>query len=127
MEWRKSCIALCVLLQGAKIDPANDPTAAIYQELSEHVRDVSSNGGGMPLRTRFVVDILSGTSAGGINAIYLAKAIAIRARDLKSVRDTWLNTADLERLLNTGDPFNAKRCVNGRLDVASSSMKPSAR
>ena len=54
---------------GAKIDPADDPTAAIYQELSEHVRDVSSDGGGMPLRTRFVVDILSGTSAGGINAI----------------------------------------------------------
>src|SRR4051794_6905552 len=27
-----------------------------------------------PVRTRFVVDILSGTSAGGINGIYLAKA-----------------------------------------------------
>ena len=42
---------------------------------------------------------------------YLAKAIAIRARDLKRVRDTWLNTADLERLLNTGDPLNAKRSL----------------
>ena len=29
-----------------------------------------------PIHTRFVVDILSGTSAGGINAIYLAKALA---------------------------------------------------
>ena len=28
------------------------------------------------LRTRFVVDILSGSSAGGINGIFLAKALA---------------------------------------------------
>src|SRR5438128_633490 len=28
---------------------------------------------GDPIRTRFVIDILSGTSAGGINAVFLAK------------------------------------------------------
>src|SRR5262245_62117872 len=28
------------------------------------------------IRTRFVIDVLSGTSAGGINAVFLAKAFA---------------------------------------------------
>src|SRR2546430_13813611 len=28
------------------------------------------------IRTRFVIDVLSGTSAGGINAVFLAKALA---------------------------------------------------
>jgi hypothetical protein len=28
-----------------------------------------------PIRTRFVTDVLSGTSAGGLNAIFLAKAL----------------------------------------------------
>jgi len=35
----------------------------------------TSNTGYKP-RTKFVVDILSGTSAGGINAVFLAKALA---------------------------------------------------
>jgi patatin-related protein len=52
-----------------------------------------------PIRTRFVVDILSGTSAGGINAIFLAKALAGNL-SLKSLARMWILDADLDSLLN---------------------------
>lgn len=52
-----------------------------------------------PVRTRFVIDILSGTSAGGINAIFLAKALA-NNQSLKSLTQTWRVEADLKTLLN---------------------------
>src|SRR4030095_1546335 len=51
------------------------------------------------IRTRFVIDVLSGTSAGGINAVFLAKAFA-NDLDLKSLREVWVKTADFSVLLN---------------------------
>lgn len=51
------------------------------------------------VRTKFVVDILSGTSAGGINAIYLAKALA-NDLSIQSLAEMWITDADLNRLLN---------------------------
>jgi len=53
------------------------------------------------IRTRFVIDVLSGTSAGGINAVFLAKALA-NDLDLQPLRDVWLKTADFGVLLNDG-------------------------
>ena len=50
-------------------------------------------------RTRFIVDILSGTSAGGINAIFLGKALS-RGKSLDNLAELWLDVADLTRLLN---------------------------
>ena len=52
-----------------------------------------------PICTRFVIDILAGTSAGGINAVYLAKALA-NDQDLGDLTRLWLAKGDLERLLN---------------------------
>lgn len=52
-----------------------------------------------PIRTRFIVDILSGTSAGGINAIFLSKALAGNF-SLASLANMWIVDADLEKLLN---------------------------
>jgi patatin-related protein len=54
-----------------------------------------------PIRTRFVVDILSGSSAGGINAVYLGKALAT-GRSIDRLRELWFREADVERLLNDG-------------------------
>ncbi len=51
------------------------------------------------IRSRFIVDILSGTSAGGINAIYLAKALANNL-SITSLARLWITQADLELLLN---------------------------
>jgi len=49
--------------------------------------------------TTFVVDILSGTSAGGINSIYLAKALANEQR-IDRLKQLWITEGDLELLLN---------------------------
>src|SRR5215207_5216126 len=62
------------------------------------------------VRARMVVDVISGTSAGGINGVFLAKAIA---HDLsqKGLRDLWFEEADIGKLL-TGprllDPLGVK-------------------
>ena len=56
------------------------------------------------VRTRVVVDVISGTSAGGINGVFLAKAIA---HDLsqKSLRDLWFEEADIGKLLTGPRPW----------------------
>lgn len=51
------------------------------------------------VNTRFVVDILSGTSAGGINAIYLAKALA-NDQDLDELKSLWVTEGDIGVLIN---------------------------
>ena len=51
------------------------------------------------VNTRFVVDILSGTSAGGINAIYLAKALA-NDQNLDELKSLWVTEGDIALLLN---------------------------
>jgi patatin-related protein len=53
-----------------------------------------------PIRTRFMVDILSGTSAGGINAVFLAKALANNCADLSQLAGMWLKQADILTLIN---------------------------
>jgi patatin-related protein len=69
---------------------------------SEHVywellRELAAKDPGR-VRTRVVVDVISGTSAGGINGVFLAKAIA---HDLaqQSLRDLWFKEADIGKLL----------------------------
>ena len=51
------------------------------------------------IRTRFVVDVISGTSAGGINGIFLAKALA-RNQGMEGLKRLWLTEGDLAKLLN---------------------------
>ena len=55
---------------------------------------------------KFVVDILSGTSAGGINAIYLAKALA-NDQNIDALKRLWINEGDIGVLIND------KKSVNG--------------
>jgi patatin-related protein len=62
-------------------------TEKVYYELGEL------------LRTRFVVDILSGTSAGGINAIFLAKALA-NSSSMDMLEKLWLDEGDIGVLIN---------------------------
>jgi patatin-related protein len=49
--------------------------------------------------TRFVVDVISGTSAGGINGIFLAKALA-NGEDMESLKRLWIDEGDFGLLLN---------------------------
>ena len=53
------------------------------------------------LELRVLVDILTGASAGGINAIFLGQAIA-SGQSLEPLTDLWLETADVDRLLDPG-------------------------
>ena len=55
------------------------------KELEELIADNTR-----PINVRFIVDILSGTSAGGINAIYLAKALA-NNQSIDQLKQLWIN------------------------------------
>lgn len=57
--------------------------------------------------SRVGVDVVSGTSAGGINGILLAKAIATGA-DVRSVRDLWLKGGDIAALMHRLDDRGPK-------------------
>jgi predicted acylesterase/phospholipase RssA len=63
------------------------PTERVYRTL-----------GGI-VRARFLVDIASGTSAGGINAVFLGKALA-NGQTLDQLSELWLDQADAKDLLN---------------------------
>jgi len=52
-----------------------------------------------PITTRFVVDILSGSSAGGINAVFLGKALA-NDQPLAQLQQLWLDQGDIAVLIN---------------------------
>ena len=53
---------------------------------------------GQGVRTRVVVDVIAGTSAGGINGVYLAKALA-HNRSQDALRDLWFARGDVNQLL----------------------------
>jgi patatin-related protein len=78
----------------AEQNPFEPPRSEhVYWELLHHLaaRD--------RVRTRVVVDIISGTSAGGINGVFLAKAIAHNLSQ-QSLRDLWFAEADIGKLLS---------------------------
>lgn len=61
--------------------------------------DDSNAGNSGPIRTRFVVDILTGTSAGGINAVFLAKALA-NNQNIDKLKNLWVTEGDIGVLIN---------------------------
>jgi patatin-related protein len=79
-------------------------TAAVYRRVGQRL----PKGGATDatVRTRFVVDILSGTSAGGINAIFMAKAIA-NQQDIGALRTLWVEQAGISDLLNESKQPNS--------------------
>ncbi len=54
--------------------------------------------------TRFVVDVIAGTSAGGINGIFLAKALA-KSQSFAALGDMWVDEGDIGALLNDGQAW----------------------
>ena len=66
--------------------------------LDEYLVKKKGNGP-EPIRTGFVVDILSGTSAGGINAIFLAKALA-NNQSIDKLKQLWVKEGDIDVLIN---------------------------
>lgn len=68
-------------------------SAGVYAGM---LRSIEEENG---LRLRVLPDILSGASAGGINAVFLAQAIHSGA-SLEPLTDLWLDNADVEHLLD---------------------------
>src|SRR5215218_8082947 len=71
----------------------------VYRKLGQLLDRNAVGTASGPVRTRFVVDIITGTSAGGINGVFLAKALA-SDRDISALNDLWVEEGDIERLLN---------------------------
>lgn len=53
------------------------------------------------IRVRFMVDVLAGTSAGGINSLYLAKALA-NDQSIDELKNLWVTEGDIHLLINDG-------------------------
>ncbi|MBA3897569.1 MAG: patatin-like phospholipase family protein, partial [Sphingomonadaceae bacterium] len=83
-----------------KIAPS--PTEAAYIDL---FRTIEERAG---LKMRVLADIVAGASAGGINGIFLAQAVAT-GQSLDPLTQLWLDHADVDALLDTnataGWPF----------------------
>lgn len=67
----------------------------------ERIYRAAASTGGV-LTTRVIIDVVSGTSAGGINGIFLAKALATGG-SLDPVLDLWVEEGDLSMLLNDAE------------------------
>ena len=71
---------------------AEGATAAVYHAL---LAEMAEQGG---TKVRVLADIVAGASAGGINGIFLAQAIAT-GQSLDPLTDLWLTSADVEALI----------------------------
>lgn len=79
--------------------PEAESTEAIYRELGRLLPHDGSAAASGPVRTRFVVDVISGTSAGGINGVCLAKALA-NGSSLTALREVWVKEGDIGVLID---------------------------
>lgn len=114
-------VSLCIYMNGIAQEllhmvraTADDPPGGprtlseveqVYRTLGRLLREDRPPGQDVPdtdpVRTRFSIDILSGTSAGGINSIFLAKALA-RDEEMVRLQDLWMAEAEIARLINDG-------------------------
>jgi patatin-related protein len=90
-----------LLLASAAYDKPENPfkpslTEYVYWELlhSMHRGEVGCSAG---VQTRVVVDVITGTSAGGINGICLAKAIVLN-RSQDALKKLWFERGDIKEL-----------------------------
>jgi patatin-related protein len=115
------------LVRSTAVDPQGNLIVADTELSStERVyRRLASSPDGT-LRTRFLVDIASGTSAGGINAIFLGKAFA-NGQTLEHISRLWLDQADIQDLLNRDAiprSLLSSRTMYARLLDALAGMEP---
>lgn len=68
-------------------------TAMVYHALLAEIEERGD------LRLRVLADIIAGASAGGINGVFLAQAIAT-GQSLDPLTDLWLTSADVEALID---------------------------
>jgi predicted acylesterase/phospholipase RssA len=93
-------VALAVYESGVALEffrlVSGDP---IYKELSDQVG-------------RIVVDVITGTSAGGLNGAFLANAL-VNQGDIEQILTLWRNEADFDKLLHGLFASNPDSLLNG--------------
>jgi patatin-related protein len=77
----------------------DESTEPVYREMAR------ARGEGT-IRSRFVVDIISGTSAGGLNGVFLAAALA-NDTSLAALKSVWINEGGIDVLVNDADSIPA--------------------
>ena len=81
-------------------DPEDDTrpmlksTETFYRKLANLLNDDGVDD------VRFIIDVISGTSAGGINGIFLAKALSDDRLSFDLLKTLWVNEGAIENLLN---------------------------
>lgn len=65
----------------------------------QKMADFDEDGANATLAKRVIIDVISGTSAGGINGIFLAKALA-NDQSMDEILKLWVEEGDMARLLN---------------------------
>ena len=93
-------IELNRLVQGSRA-PATARTGDVYAELLDL------------LRARARIDVVAGTSAGGLNGGFLALGL-VRGADLSMMRDLWRDQGDLSTLLRDPREKGAPSLLRGR-------------
>jgi patatin-related protein len=83
-------------------DPTDNPfpaTGSTEHHYFQTLRDLDARG----RKLSVAIDIISGTSAGGINGVVLAKALAVNAEQ-EELKRLWIDEGDLRKLLRTKAP-----------------------
>jgi patatin-related protein len=88
-----------VLFEQGLVEHAS-PSEAVYCDLLAWLQRTDAHH----LRTRVVIDIIAGTSAGGINGVCLAKALAQNLSQ-DDLRDLWFQRGDVDLLLRAPKLF----------------------
>ncbi|MGI8806249.1 MAG: patatin-like protein [Acidimicrobiales bacterium] len=99
-EIHKLVLASAALENDPETNPFDpDTTEWVYWDLLSRISKREGPGGhSSGARMRVVVDIITGTSAGGINGIFLAKALTGN-RPQDGLRKLWFEKGDIKRLL----------------------------
>ncbi len=74
-------------------EPTGSASESVYRRLLETIEHQAD------LKLRVLVDIVAGASAGGLNGIFLAQAIA-RGQSLDPLTTLWLEKADVDELVD---------------------------
>jgi patatin-related protein len=82
---------------GAGEAPGPDGAAPSERVWAEFLRELAGRDP-QNVRTRVVVDVVAGTSAGGINGVFLSKALT-QNQSLDALRDLWFTKGDIKVLL----------------------------
>jgi patatin-related protein len=101
-ELHKLLLASAAYEQDQQRNPFAPPqTESVYWDLLSRMQQGAAGRGSNGVRTRVVVDIISGTSAGGINGVCLAKAIALN-RSQDALKALWFDRGDIKQLGASG-------------------------